>query len=549
MMQNSTEDFGTLFEESLKKHPLKEGELVKGTVVKVTRDHILVDIGFKSEGQIPIDEFRDLDGEVTIKPGDPVDVVFESAEDDRGNVVLSKEKADALQAWDKLAEVERDNGTIEGVIINKIKGGMVVNVGGVRAFLPGSQIDLKPVKSLDRLIGKKLKFKILKLNKLKGNVVLSRRAILELERETQKTELLKNIAEGQVVEGMVKNITDYGAFIDLGGVDGLLHITDMTWGRIQHPSEVVALGQSLKVVVLKFDPNSQKVSLGLKQLSEDPWENVPVKYPVGSRLKGKVVNVTDYGAFVELEEGVEGLVHVSEMSWGKKVKHPSKIVNVGDLIESVVLDFDSSSRRISLGMKQIEPNPWTQLQEKYPQGSRIKGVVKNVTDFGIFVGIEEGIDGLVHVSDFSWKKKFEHPSEIYQKGEEVEAVVLNIDQDNERFSLGIKQLDEDVFQKIMKHFSPGTHAKGKITAVEGNGVYLDLGEEIVGFIPNKDLDGDAPAIGDEVEAQVINIDDKEHRVVLSIRAYHKSTEKQALEDFRAKQGDASATFSDVLSKE
>ncbi len=548
-MQNTSQDFGALFEESLKKHPLKEGELVKGTVVKVTRDFVMVDIGFKSEGQIAVDEFKNLDGEVTVNPGDIVDVVFEAAEDDEGRIVLSKEKADALQAWDKLAEVEKENGVIEGVVINKIKGGMVVNVGGVRAFLPGSQIDLKPVKSLDKLINRKFKFKILKLNKAKGNVVLSRRAILEEERETQKAELLKNIAEGQVVEGSVKNITDYGAFIDLGGVDGLLHITDMTWGRIQHPSEVVALGQTLKVVVLKFDQDSQKVSLGLKQLSPDPWENVPEKYPLGTRIKGKVVNVTDYGAFVELEEGVEGLVHISEMSWGKKVKHPSKIVNVGDLIEAVVLDFEPGNRRISLGMKQIEPNPWSQLQAKYPVNSKVKGVIKNVTDFGIFVGIEEGIDGLVHVSDFSWGQQSNHPSEIYKKGDEVEAVVLNIDQENERFSLGIKQLENDPFQKIMKNFSPGAHAKGKVTTVENNGIHLDLSEGVLGFIPKKELDQESPLVGDEIEAQVINIDDKERRVTLSIRVYRKSTEKQALEDFRAKQGDATATLSDILSKE
>ncbi len=548
-MQNTSEDFGALFEESLKKHPIKEGELIKGTVVKVTRDHVMVDIGFKSEGQINVDEFRDLDGEITVKSGDVVDVVFESAEDDNGMVVLSKEKADALQAWDKLAEVERDNGVIEGVIINKIKGGMVVNVGGVRAFLPGSQIDLKPVKSLDRLIAKKFRFKILKLNKQKGNVVLSRRAILEQEREAQKAELLKNIAEGQVVEGVVKNITDYGAFIDLGGVDGLLHITDMTWGRIQHPSEVVALGQNLKVVVLKFDHESQKVSLGLKQLSTDPWENVPEHYPIGTRIKGKVVNVTDYGAFVELEEGVEGLVHVSEMSRGKKVKHPSKVVNVSDLIEAVVLDFDSGSRRISLGMKQIEPNPWSQLEQKYPKGSQVKGVIKNVTDFGIFVGIEEGIDGLVHVSDFSWAKKSGHPNDLYQKGDEVEAVVLNIDQENERFSLGIKQLESDPFHQVMTKCSPGSHVKGKVTAVEPAGFTLELGNEIVGFLASKDLDGEAPVVGDELESQVIHVDDKEHRIILSMKAYHRSTEKQALEDFRAKQGDATATLSDILSKE
>ncbi len=548
-MVQTTEDFGALFEASLKKHPLNVGELTKGRVVKITRDAVLVDIGFKSEGQINLEEFRDLDGAITVKPGDEVDVVFEAAEDDHGRVLLSKEKADALHAWDKLAEVEAKNGVIEGVVINKIKGGMVVNIGGVRAFLPGSQIDLKPVKSLDRLVGKKFSFKILKLNKSKGNVVISRRAILELEREQLRSELLKNLAEGQVVEGLVKNITDYGAFIDLGGVDGLLHITDMTWGRIQHPSEVVALGQNLKVVVLKFDQENYKVSLGLKQLSADPWENVPSSYPVSSHVKGKVVNITDYGAFVELEEGVEGLVHVSEMSWGKKLKHPSKVVNLGDAIEAVVLDFDSNSRRISLGMKQIEPNPWSLIEKKYPVGSKVKGGVKNVTDFGVFLEIEEGVDGLVHVSDFSWKSQFTHPSDLFKKGDEVEAVVLNIDMDNERFSLGIKQMEGDPWQQINTKFSPHSHAKGKVVKIENSGVFLSLGEDIHGFIPKKELDQIVPEVGEELEAEVTNIDDKERRVILSIRLYHKSTEKQALEDFRAKQGDSTATLSDVLNKD
>ncbi len=548
-MQNSMQDFGAIFEESLKKHPINEGEVIKGTVVKVTRDFVLVDIGFKSEGHIPIEEFRNLDGEVLVKPDDTVEVVFESAEDDHGRVVLSKERADALQAWDKLAKLEQENGTIEGVVINKIKGGMVVNIGGVRAFLPGSQIDLKPVKSLDKLIGKKFQFKILKLNKAKGNVVLSRRAILEQEREQQKSSLLKNLAEGQVVEGIVKNITDYGAFIDLGGVDGLLHITDMTWGRIQHPTDMISLGQNLKVVVLKFDPDNQKVSLGLKQLMTDPWEGVPEKYPVGTRLKGKVVNITDYGAFVELEEGVEGLVHVSEMSWFKKVKHPSKIVNVGDMIEAVVLDFEPSNRRISLGMKQIEPNPWAQLSEKYPVGSQIKGVVKNVTDFGVFLGIEEGIDGLIHISDFSWSQKAKHPSDTYKKGDEIEAVVLNIDQENERFSLGVKQLPNDPYQKIRQSFSPSAHVKGKVVSLDEIGMTVDLGDGIFGFVANKELGGETFNIDEEIEAQVTHIDDKEHRLLLSVKAYHKSTEKRALEDFRAKQGDATATLSDILTKE
>lgn len=546
MQEYTTQDFAALFEESQKKNPIQVGELTKGKVVKVTRDSVIVDIGFKSEGEISLEEFRDLDGEISVKAEDEVDVVFEAAEDNRGQVKLSKEKADALHAWDKLAEVEAGDGTIDGVVINKIKGGMVVNIGGVRAFLPGSQIDLKPVRSLDKLIGKRFTFKILKLNKAKGNVVISRRAILEREREDQRSELLKNIAEGQVVEGEVKNITDYGAFIDLGGVDGLLHITDMTWGRINHPSEVVALGQTIKVVVLKFDADSHKVSLGLKQLSEDPWEGVPSKFPVGTRVSGKIVNITDYGAFIELEEGVEGLVHVSEMSWGKKLKHPSKIVNPGDSIEAVVLDFDSNSRRISLGMKQIEPNPWTKIEEKYPIDSKIKGIIKNVTDFGIFLEIEDGIDGLVHVSDFSWNDKIEHPSEKYNKGDEIEAIVLNIDQDNERFSLGIKQLPGDPFQKINSEFGPKSHPKGKVTKADSSGAYLDLGSGIEGYIPKKELDGTIPEVGEEIEAEVTNIDDKGRRVNLSLRTYHKSTEKKALEDFRATQGDAGATLSDAF---
>lgn len=547
-MEYTTEDFAKLFEASVKENPLKVGELAKGKVVKVTKDAVIVDIGFKSEGVIDIEEFRNLDGEIDVKSGDQVDVVFDAAENDQGQTVLSKEKADALHAWDKLIEVEERGDTIDGVIINKIKGGMVVNIGGVRAFLPGSQIDLKPVKSLDKLIGKKFSFKILKLNKAKGNVVVSRRSILEKERAEQRSALLENLAEGQVVEGVVKNITDYGAFIDLGGVDGLLHITDMTWGRINHPSEVVAMGQNIKVVVLKFDHDSQKVSLGLKQLSPDPWETVPANYPVGHRISGKVVNITDYGAFVELEEGVEGLVHVSEMSWGKKLKHPSKIVNVGDTIEAVVLDFDSNSRRISLGMKQIEPNPWTLIEEKYPKGSKVKGVIKNVTDFGVFLEIEEGIDGLVHVSDFSWKDKVENPTEKYNKGDEIEAVVLNIDQENERFSLGIKQLPDDPWQIINSKFSPRTHVKAKVDRVEADGVHLDLGEGITGWLPKKELDGYVPEKNEEIEAEVLNIDDKERRVVLSLKAYHRSTEKQALEDFRSKQGEATATLSDVLNK-
>jgi small subunit ribosomal protein S1 len=548
-MTVTTADFEKLFEQSTKQKPVKPGDLVKGTIVKVLRDYILVDIGYKSEGQIPIEEFKDLDGEVTVKPGDVVDVVFETVEDENGLIVLSKEKADALAAWDKLAEAEQQATPVEGVIVNKIKGGMVVNVGGVRAFLPGSQIDLKPVKSLDKLVGKKYRFRILKLNRAKGNVVVSRRAVLEKELEKAKHELLANLQEGQVVEGLVKNITDYGAFVDLGGVDGLIHITDISWGRIGHPSEVLKVGDKINVLILRYDEETQKISLGLKQLSSDPWDQVKEKYQPGIRVKGKVVNITDYGAFVELESGVEGLVHISEMSWTKKVKHPSKVVNLTDQIEAVVLDVDAPSRRISLGMKQIEPNPWDELETKYPAGGRIKGEIKNITDFGVFVGIEEGIDGLVHISDLSWTKKVKHPSDLYKKGDVVEAVVLNVDKKNERFSLGIKQLEEDPFAKACNACPIGKVIEGKVTLVDGAGIVLDLGLGIEGFIPSKELDREPPKVDDQVDAEVIGHDDKDRRVVLSVRQYLKHAQKRDLEEFRAKQGESRATLSDVIRKE
>ncbi|MFO1519235.1 MAG: 30S ribosomal protein S1 [bacterium] len=548
-MNVTTQDFEKLFEESTKQKPVKQGELVKGTVVKVLRDFVMVDIGYKSEGQIPIEEFKDLDGQVTVQPGELVDVVFESIEDENGLIVLSKEKADALAAWDKLSDAEQQSTAVEGVIINKIKGGMVVNVGGVRAFLPGSQIDLKPVKSLDKLIGKKYRFRILKLNRAKGNVVVSRRAVLEKELEEAKKELLSTLQEGQVVEGIVKNITDYGAFVDLGGVDGLIHITDISWGRIGHPSEVLKVGDKINVLILRYDDETGKISLGLKQLSNDPWEQVKEKYVPGTRVKGKVVNITDYGAFVELESGVEGLVHISEMSWTKKVKHPSKIVNLGDLVEAVVLDVDAPSRRISLGMKQIEPNPWDELEAKYPVNTRIKGEIKNITDFGIFVGIEEGIDGLVHISDLSWTKKVKHPSELYKKGDMVEAVVLNVDKKNERFSLGIKHLEEDPFAKACNAYPVGKPVEAKVISVDTAGAVVDLGDGVEGFINSRELDREPPKVDDVVEAEVAGHDEKDRRIVLSIRQYRKHAQKRDLEEFRAKQGESRATLSDIMRKE
>ena len=546
-MNVTTQDFEKLFEQSVK--VAKPGELVKGTVAKVLRDYVLVDIGFKSEGQISIEEFRNFDGEVTIQAGDIVSVVLENLEDDNGMVVISKEKADALAAWDKLAEAEQQNLSIDGMVINKIKGGMVVNVGGVRAFLPGSQIDLKPIKSLDKLVGKKFKFKILKLNRAKGNVVVSRRAVLEQEREEAKKELLSHLQEGQVVEGFVKNITDYGAFIDLGGVDGLLHITDISWGRIGHPSEVIQVNSKINVLILRYDGETQKVSLGLKQLTQDPWDTVKERFLPGTRVNGKVVNITDYGAFVELEAGVEGLVHISEMSWTKKVKHPSKLVNLNDTIEAVVLDVDVPSRRISLGIKQIEPNPWDELAEKYPVGTKIKGEVKNITDFGLFVGIDENIDGLVHVSDISWTKKVKHPSELYKKGDQVEALVLNIDKANERISLGVKQLEEDPFAKACNSFPLGKPAEGKVKSIEANGVVVNLGAEVEGFLPNKEFERDSLKVDAPIDAEVTGFDDKERRILLSVRKYNKNSQKRDFEEFKAKQGESKATLSDIMNKE
>lgn len=545
-MEPTTEDFGKLFEESYKKQEVRPGNLVKGTVVRVLRDFALLDVGFKSEGQIPLEEFRNLDGEIDVQEGQEFDVVVESLENDRGLVELSKERADAMHAWDDLVEAEKENRTVEGVVINKIKGGMVVNVGGVRAFLPGSQIDLKPIKSLDKLIGKKFSFKILKLNQAKSNIVLSRRAILEKERESAREDFLKNITEGQVVEGFVKNVTDYGAFIDLGGVDGLLHITDMTWGRISHPSEILTVNETIKVCVLKYDEKTHRVSLGLKQLKSDPWDIVEEKFQIGQKVKGKIVNITDYGAFIEIDEGFEGLVHVSEMSWTKKNKHPSKIVNVGDDIEAIVLNIDAEHRRISLGMKQILPNPWDEIEKSFPIGQKIKGTVKNVTDFGVFVGLDDEIDGLIHVSDFSWAAEFKHPSDLYKKGDEVEAIILNIDRKQERISLGVKHLEGDPFQVINSRYPVGSAAKGKVSKIDSKVISLDFEGDVHGVIPMSHFEGEAPKVGDEIEGEVIQIDDKDKGLVLSCKALSKSDQKKAFEDFKSKQGDSKATLMDIM---
>ncbi len=428
-------NFMELYEESLKS--IQEGGLVRGTIVHVDKEFVLVDIGYKSEGQIPIGEFIDAGGNVTAQVGDPVDVLLERREDDEGIIILSKEKAAKIRIWDEIREIYEKGGTIRGKIIARVKGGMSVDIG-LPAFLPGSQINLKPIKDFDSHIGSVQEFKILKYNKRRSNIVLSRRAILESERATMREKTLQHLQVGAVMEGTVKNITEYGLFIDLGGIDGLLHITDMSWGRVGHPSELFRVGDKMNVKVLNFDAGSGRVSLGLKQLKPDPWLQANERYTVGSKLKGRVVSLADYGAFVEIEEGIEGLVHVSEMSWTRKVRHPSQIVKVGDEIEAMVMNIDTANKRISLGLKQVEPNPWDVIGQRYPVGTTIEGRIKNITDFGIFIGIDEGIDGLVHISDISWTKRIKHPSELYKKGQTVQAVVLNIDkEDTERFSLGV----------------------------------------------------------------------------------------------------------------
>jgi small subunit ribosomal protein S1 len=550
------EDFATLFEASQKTGgPIEEGKVVNGTVIQLTKDYAVVDIGYKSEGQVPISEFvAPPGGEPAVKVGDKVEVLVESRENDTGMVVLSKEKADKMRIWDEIsAACERDE-LVEGVIVGRVKGGLSVDIG-VKAFLPGSQVDIRPVRNLDKLIGEKFKFKVIKFNKKRGNIVLSRRVLLEKEREELKKETLKNLKEGAILKGVVKNLTDYGAFIDLGGIDGLLHVTDMSWGRIGHPSEMFEVGQEVRVVVLKFDPASERVSLGLKQIQEDPWHRADEKYPVGTRVKGKVVSLTDYGAFIELEQGVEGLVHVSEMSWTKRVKHPSKLVNVGDQVEAVVLDIDPKAKRISLGMKQIEANPWTLLEDKYPIGSVIRGEVRNVTDFGIFVGVEEGIDGLVHVSDISWTERIKHPGEKFKKGDIVEAVVLNIDVENERFSLGVKQAQPDPWTTLAERHPVGSRVKGRVTKVTDFGAFVEIEPGIEGLVHVSEMKDervenprDVVKETDEVDVKVIDMDLQERKVALSIKALHRDGGEDDYREYLRRQGDGRARLGDLMEK-
>jgi small subunit ribosomal protein S1 len=552
--RDESEDFQTLYEESLK--TLEEGQILRGTVIDITPDHVTVDVGYKSEGQIPMQEFLKRDKKVDVKIGDRIDVFLEKKESEEGLLTLSKEKADRITIWRDITRSCREGEVIEGEIVGKVKGGLSVDIGRIHAFLPGSQIDLKPVRNLDALIGQRLKFKVIKFNRKRNNIVLSRRVLLDEERKQLREETLKNLKEGDILEGTVKNLTDYGAFIDLGGMDGLLHITDISWGRIGHPSEKLSIGDRLKVKVLHFDHEKEKVSLGLKQALPDPWESVPQRYPTGSRTKGKVVNVTDYGVFVELEEGIEGLVHISELTWSKKMKHPSKVVRIGDTVEVMVLDCDPIKRRISLGMKQVEPNPWAVIEEKYPVGTKVVGRVKTVTDFGIFIGFDEGVDGLVHVSEMSWTKKIKHPGELYKKGQQVEAVVLNIDRNNERFSLGVKQLTADPWKDVARRYRKGDVVAGKVTNVTDFGAFVELEEGIEGLVHVSEISrekvekpSDVLKVGDTLSAVVLHIDPHERRIGLSIKGLKEKTEKAEVEKYISDQGSTSHSLGELIQEE
>ncbi|MFA5514915.1 MAG: 30S ribosomal protein S1 [Desulfuromonadales bacterium] len=540
------QSFSELFESSIRE--LNVGDVVEGTIVQLNPDSVVVDVGYKSEGMIPLSEFS-VDGEKpNVQVGDKIDVLFERRENENGLIGLSKEKADRQKIWNSLEE----GAVVDGRIVSRIKGGLSVDIG-VNAFLPGSQVDLRPVRNLDKLLGDTFQFKIIKLNKRRGNIVLSRRVLLEEQRENQRADTLKTLTEGQEIEGVVKNLTDYGCFIDLGGIDGLLHITDMSWGRVNHPSDILGVGDKIKVKVLKFDRERERVSLGLKQITPDPWLDVEEKFPVSARVRGKVVSLTDYGAFIELEEGVEGLIHVSEMSWTKRIKHPNKILNIGDEVDSLVLALDIPNRRISLGLKQAETNPWEVIGEKFPIGTIIEGQVKNLTDFGIFVGVDEGIDGLVHISDLSWTKRIKHPSELYKKGDIVRAVVLNIDRENERFSLGVKQLQQDPWQTIPQRYTPGTIIHGQVTSVTDFGIFLEVEEGIEGLIHVSEISKekiDSPKtfakVGDDLEAVVLHVDTADRKIALSVKHLSDQKEKAEVDAYLGAQKKATSNFGDLL---
>ncbi len=510
-----------LIDQSLQE--LVEGEVVKGHILEVGEDEVVVDIGYKSEGIVRRLEFRDDEGIVAIAVGDEVEVLLERCEDKDGNVVVSREKAEKMKVWGKIEDAYRSDEIIAGAVVDRVKGGLAVNIG-VRAFLPGSQVDIRPVRNLESMVGEEIRVKVIKLNKRRANVVVSRKVVLEEERAEEKQDTLTRLIPGNALKGVVKNITDYGAFVDLGGIDGLLHITDMSWGRISHPTELLNIGDEIDIVILSFDPERERVSLGYKQRMPDPWVGVAEKYPAGSRMPGKVVSLTDYGSFVELEEGVEGLVHISEMSWRKRIKHPSKLVDVSDVVDVVVLDVDEENRRISLGMKQTEPNPWRLIADKYEEGDIITGRVRNLTDFGAFVEIEEGIDGLIHISDMSWTKRIEHPSEVLQKGQEIQVAVLSVESERQRLSLGLKQLSPSVWDSYADEHQPGELVEGTVTKLTNFGAFVEIDEGVEGLVHVSEIadrhvkdPADELNVGDAVKAKILKIDRDGHKISLSLK--------------------------------
>jgi len=518
---------------------LEEGSIIRGEVVKVDEENVLVDVNFKSEGQIPLNEFKNSEGKATVKVGDTVDVFVVRKDEMEGTIVLSREKAKRMQLFDRLEDIQEKDSTISGKIVRRIKGGYTVDLGGIEALLPGSHVDLRPVPDMDALVGEEFDFRVLKINRRRSNVIVSRRVLLEEERESKRNELLSTLEEGQVVTGKVKNITEYGVFVDLGGLDGLLHITDMSWKRVKHPKEMVKMGQELELKVLNFDRDSKKVSLGMKQLVADPWESITSKYPEGARLSGRVTNLVDYGAFVELEEGVEGLVHISEMSWTRKLRHPSQMVRVGEEVEVVILGVDQDKKRISLGMKQVRPNPWDVVAEKYPEGTVLEGTIKNITEFGLFIGIEDGIDGLIHVSDISWTKKIRHPEEVYKVGDTVQAKVLTVDKENEKFTLGVKQLNEDPWSQVPDRYPVGSIVSGLVTNITDFGLFVEVEEGIEGLVHVSEISlkkvkspSEMFKEGVTIQAKVIHVSAEERRLGLSIKQIKEEEERKKPKEFR-----------------
>ena len=554
LVQPDSENYESLLDEYTHLAPPAEGEILQGTVLKVTAKDVIVDVGYKSEGLVPIEQFLTPQGEMTVKPGDVVDVMIDHGEPQEGYVLLSHLKAARLRVWDNLEKAFADGSVILGRVLGRVKGGLSVDVG-IPAFMPGSQVDPRPVHHLDSYIGQDVPVKIIKVNRRRGNVVVSRKLAVEQEINQRKAATLDQLGEGAIVTGVVKNLTDYGAFVDLGGLDGLLHVTDMSYGRVGHPSEVVHVGDTITAKVLKFDRSKERVSLGLRQLEPDPWETVTERYPVNSRVMGHVVNVTDYGAFVELEPGVEGLIHITEMTWSRRMKHPSKVVHPGDQVEAVVLEVHPKDRRISLGLKQLEPNPWTTIDSRYSIGSVVEGRVRNMTDFGAFIEIEEGIDGLVHVSDLSWTKRVKHPSEILKKGQLVQAVILNIDANGHRLSLGIKQLQPDAWETYFQSHQSGDIVHGRVSRLAGFGAFVELAEGVEGLCHFSEVpgytgrrSGEPPlAVGQETDFKIIKMSEPEKKIGLSLKAVSHDEEKGRLADYQRQAAAGAATIEEVLS--